>query len=537
MPNRGLVAESIMRQAHNNSGHAGINYTMRLVTQKFWIAKPTKLYNHVRTTCFMCRFFANKLWQIQEGLLPSNKIVPTKPFQFIGIDIAGPLFLKTPDIYKLVMNKTKAGKEALKAADPEGKLKDNPFSRKYYVLLMVCATTRAVDFQIMEDATAESIIPAYQTFCSSRGIVPSYVLSDNATDFERTNNILQQAIRETLSSTYSSTKWVFIPSRAPWWGGQYEIFVRLLKKYLWNNMPNMSVKNALQAQQFVKAAEGVINSRPLYALPSGINDIVVTTPNSFINVSFDLEEKYFPINIELPLKAYQLLKVHQSKQLRELWKKFHEEYLTEMRQFHCRNGCFSKRPIKVGDIVLIKKERVAKNFWPLAKVSKVIVSPRDGYIRTVMVQHYLPFSINEALRKSKYANKANEFLTKEQIRDLTGYFEKMRHTQVVNNLVPYELWRGDQAEPEDMDTGQVSEIEVSFGNTKMKGSKVAFYAMSKDRQPVSQIHRFDELPTDFPKREEAKWTTTSSLDLDYHEEVLSSWNTEGEITASILNIG
>jgi hypothetical protein len=35
MPDRGLTAESIMRAAHNRSGHAGINYTMRCVSQKF----------------------------------------------------------------------------------------------------------------------------------------------------------------------------------------------------------------------------------------------------------------------------------------------------------------------------------------------------------------------------------------------------------------------------------------------------------------------------------------------------------------------
>jgi hypothetical protein len=172
----------------------------------------------------------------------------------------------------------------------------------------------------------------------------------------------------------------------------------------------------------------------------------------------------------------------------------------------------------------MKKENVAKNFWPLAKVCKVMPSPRDGHIRKVMVQKYLPFTFNTALRNSKYPHiKDDKELSREQMQELTGYFEKMRHTQIVNNLVPYELWKGDQAEPEDMDDGQVSEINVTFGNTRMSGSNVAFYAMGYKRRPQSQIHQFNELPVSLLNKPADIWTTTSSLDMEYHEEILSSW--------------
>jgi hypothetical protein len=520
LPNRGLVAESLMRQSHNNSGHAGINYTMRLVNAKFWILKPTKLYNHVKSTCFMCRFFANKLWQIQEGLLPDNKVVPTRPFQFVGIDICGPLFYKSADIYKLVMNRSKAGREALEKADPEDKIRADPSKRHYYVLLVVCAVTRAVNFQLLKDQTAESIIPAFETFVAEEGIRPSFVLSDNASDFERTNNILKSAIKKSLSKTYADTKWAFIPSRTPWWGGQYEVFVRLLKTFLNKNMPLMKVKDDLQAHHFIKAAQGVVNSRPLYAIPSGINDLEVTTPNHFKSVPFNVEEKFFPHNMNLSVELYKQIRRDQSKQLKEMWQQFHQEYLTHMRKFHVRKGCFTRNPIKVGDIVLIKKEQVSRNFWPLARVAKVFPGKRDGYIRTVMVQKYLPFSINSALRKSKNYPESNQDLSSDQIRELTGYFEDMRHTQSVENLVPYELWKGDQAEPEDMDTGQVSNIEVTFGNTVLKGSSLAFYAMGYTRRPKSQLNTFIKLSTLSTSRPPDIWTGTHSLCDDMEEEFL-----------------
>jgi hypothetical protein len=62
-----------------------------------------------------------------------------------------------------------------------------------------------------------------------------------------------------------------------------------------------------------------------------------------------------------------------------MWQQFHEEYLAHMRMFHIRKGCFSKRPIKVGDVVLVKKDnKVARNFWPIAKVAKVVAGKRRG---------------------------------------------------------------------------------------------------------------------------------------------------------------
>jgi hypothetical protein len=528
MPNRGLVAESIMRQSHNNSGHAGINYTMRVVTQKFWIVNPTKLYNHVKTTCFMCRFFANKLWQIQEGLLPSNKVVPTYPFQYVGIDIAGPVFLIHPDIYKLVMNRSKVGKEKLRAADPTGKLKkgfNDPKKRKYFVLLIVCAATRLVSFELMKDTSSKSIVEAYETFCSTKGRRPSYVLSDNASDFEKTNRMLQEAIKDTLSKTHSDTRWVFLPSLSPWWGGQYEIFVRMMKSFLWKCLPNMKVEDELSAYRHVKAAEGVLNSRPLYIVARGINSLEVLTPNHFQNVGFDVEEKYFPYNVDLPLKLFKQLKGDQSKRMRQMFYQFHQEYLTYLRAYHKSKGCFSKRPIKVGDFVLIKSEEPARNFWPIARVAKINPS-NDGVIRTVMLQKYLPYAINAALRESKYHKTGDQKLTKEQVRELTGYFEDMDRSYSVKNLVPYELWKGDQAEPEDMDDGQLSEIVVSFGESKLKGSNAAFYGMSKKKRQPSQVHQFNNVSWAMTIREDDVWTSTQFLDEEFHQHFISAWSME-----------
>jgi hypothetical protein len=105
----------------------------------------------------------------------------------------------------------------------------------------------------------------------------------------------------------------------------------------------------------------------------------------------------------------------------------------------------------------------------------------------------------------------------------------MKRTQDVRNLVPYELWKGDQAEPEDMDDGRSAKvIEVVFEDTRMKGSNVAFYAMSKNKRPESQINTFETIPDHIPKIKELDiWTSTESLDEEYHQEFVYAWNMEG----------
>jgi hypothetical protein len=96
----------------------------------------------------------------------------------------------------------------------------------------------------------------------------------------------------------------------------------------------------------------------------------------------------------------------------------------------------------------------------------------------------------------------------------------------VKNLVPYELWKGDQAEPEDMDDGQVNEIEVSFGESRLKGSNAAFYAMSNKKRQPSQIHQFNKVSWAMTIREDDVWTSTQFLDEEFHQHFVSAWSLE-----------
>ena len=499
IPDRGLIAESIMRSAHNISGHGGINYTMRIVNQEFNIVKPTKLYNHVRKTCFMCRFFTNKLWQVQEGLLPRNKIIRTYPFQFVGIDIAGPLFRIVPNSVAEVRKRHKKS-GGIPAGDGRTFEAVTP---KYYVLLIVCANTRAVDLQLVNSLSAESILQAFETFVHNRGR-PTYVLSDNADNFEKANKVFQESLHKVIARNYPDIRWQFIPTYSPWWGGQYEVFVKLTKTVLRKQLPSMKVRGELHAVQLLKSAEACLNSRPLYAVSKDVNDVEVITPQHFLRVGHSLPAKYQPANIDLHLKILRNIGSEQCAQVKALWVAIHQIYLTQLRKFFTKHGCFSKRPIKIGDIVLIMNDAYARNFWPIAIVVAIFPS-KDGIIRQVMLKKYLPSTINSRLRNEGYGKSNNVKLTNQQIRELMGFFEEQRRKTDVRNLVPYELWKGDQAEPEDMDDGSHGVISINLQGETLQGSEQAFIAMGIYDKPQSEAHTFEDLPQHLRLHEPETW--------------------------------
>ena len=102
----------------------------------------------------------------------------------------------------------------------------------------------------------------------------------------------------------------------------------------------------------------------------------------------------------------------------------------------------------------------------------------------------MPYTINAKLREAKYGQKGNTKLTAKQIRELTGYFESQRRKVDVRNLCPYELWKGDQAEPEDMQTGQT--VSVNYQGMIIEGTLMGFIAMGYNEMPVSEIELFEE---------------------------------------------
>jgi signal peptidase I len=290
--------------------------------------------------------------------------------------------------------------------------------------------------------TAKEIGKAIQCFIAERG-QPEMVISDNAQQFKSLKKIYEDAIRTHVQQYSPYTAWHFIPARAPWWGGFYEGMIRPFKETLRSMIPSMRIRDLIQAHRIVKMAESCMNHRPLWATTDANGDIIVVTPFQFLSVGVRQDMPY-PSN-DTDLEVLQKLQTAQAVQVRNLWHQVRRTYLIELQAFHNKRVPVKERVVKVGDLVLLKDDWHARNYWSIGRITETMIG-YNGKIRTVMLEKYVPNEINKSLALSKYGIRGESKLTKAQRRELTGYFKGLSEPQAVKNLVPFELWQGKKFE-------------------------------------------------------------------------------------------
>ncbi|KAF8783386.1 hypothetical protein HNY73_013551 [Argiope bruennichi] len=128
--------------------------------------------------------------------LSDIRVEQSAPFTIIGVDFAGPLFVKDS-------------------------------INKQYILLITCAATRSVHLELVGDLTTDTFLLAFRRFISRRGLC-SVVVSDNARIFKRAEleikliwNVLNHADVKNFYSA-NGINWKYIVERTAWWGGFYE---------------------------------------------------------------------------------------------------------------------------------------------------------------------------------------------------------------------------------------------------------------------------------------------------------------------------
>ncbi|XP_035226746.1 uncharacterized protein LOC118199063 [Stegodyphus dumicola] len=133
--------------------------------------------------------------------LPPDRVTDCAPFEIIGIDLAGPLFLKN--------------------------------GGKVWIALFTCAVYRAIHLELVNSLSTDAFLLALRRFVARRGR-PRIIYSDNGTNFRGASNDLSKlnwtkVLKETGTERIF---WKFIPPTAAWWGGWWERLVRTVKELL-----------------------------------------------------------------------------------------------------------------------------------------------------------------------------------------------------------------------------------------------------------------------------------------------------------------
>ncbi|UYV65022.1 hypothetical protein LAZ67_3002850, partial [Cordylochernes scorpioides] len=182
------LIEQMICDSHVENCHAGVQFLMNKLRGKYWIVKARQTIKKIVRRCVTCRRFSAKPVVVEDAPLPATRVHNAKVFEVVGIDLAGPLYLKD--------------------------------QTKTWVVLFTCAVYRCVHLELVISLSTEDFLMALERFIKRRGR-PSTIFSDNGTNFVGANNFFKQIDWERVSNDgkVKRIEWKFIPPTAAWWGG------------------------------------------------------------------------------------------------------------------------------------------------------------------------------------------------------------------------------------------------------------------------------------------------------------------------------
>ena len=306
--------------------------------------------------CHKCRRYkAIAFKNPPPGNLPRDRTEGNAAFKVVGVDFAGPLK------YKIKKN-------------VEGKA---------YLVLYACSLSRAVFIEVLPNLETVEFLRSFKRFVARRGR-PQKLYSDNGRTFVGAANWLKLVMGDEKLNDYlvrQEIKWQFNLSRAPWWGGQFERLVGLMKTALSKFIGN-GYLTWPELQDVVLDVEVALNNRPLCYLEDDVQ-FPVLRPSSFLydqpNVLPE-SEVHHEQDADLRRRAKYL------KQCKDaVWQRWTGEYLRALRERHRLKHDDQVVLPNIGEVILIKSDKKDRGKWKLGVVEKLIPG-RDGVVRAVEVR-------------------------------------------------------------------------------------------------------------------------------------------------------
>ncbi|UYV65695.1 hypothetical protein LAZ67_3005166, partial [Cordylochernes scorpioides] len=346
LPTKHHVVTCLIREFHLRHCHAGVQILSAKLRENYWILNSRRSIRSVVSQCAKCRRFSSKPVKTAPIHLPLDRVRDATAFEILGVDLAGPLYLK---------NKTKA-----------------------WIVLFTCAVFRAIHLELVTSLSTEAFIQALRRFIARRGR-PTVIYSDNGTNFVGANNALKALNwkKIVLDQNLHKISWKFIPPTAAWWGGWWERLIRSIKDLLVRILGHSSVYYE-EMSTILCDVEATINSRPLTYIHEDFDSLIPLSPSMFLH-----DSKYVgvPDLDKLDSKKFQDRYRHCQRLREALRSRFRSEYLGQLVQ-----KANERTPkLSVGDVVIVKVEDKRRLHWPMARIVELF-SGRDGHSRVAKVR-------------------------------------------------------------------------------------------------------------------------------------------------------
>ena len=356
LPPSAVLSETLVQDAHMLTLHGGVGLTMAFIRRDYWIPRLRQLTKKVINGCFGCKKFQAKAFgSPPPGNLPIDRTMGSAPFQVLGVDYAGPI------LYKI--NKKRDGKA--------------------YILLFACSLTRAIHLELLSSQTTEEFIKAFKRFIARRGR-PQKVYSDNGKSFVAASKWLGGIMKDEKIQDYLAHQhitWQFNLSRAPWWGGQFERMVGLVKRAMYKSIGGANLAWS-ELEEVMLDVEITLNNRPLTYLEDDVQ-LPTLTPHAMMFGQPNQLPEEDPDAIESKDLRKRARYLRRCKDV--MWTRWTEEYIRSLRERHNLNHQKGSPLINTGDVVLIQGDERNRGKWNLGIVAKLIKG-RDGVIRAARLR-------------------------------------------------------------------------------------------------------------------------------------------------------
>ena len=374
VPDEDVPAEKLVTHAHSGTVHGGALLTMTKIREKYWIPRLRRLTKCVIRRCHGCKRFQVKAYaDPPTANLPLERTTGSTPFKVIKVDYAGPI---------RYLNKTKKEKKA-------------------YVALYACSLTRAVYLDLLPDQSTEEFLLSLKRFIARKGR-PETIFSDNGKTFMAAASWLKRVRNDKKLNDYLAKlgiKWMFNLSRAPWWGGQFERLVGVMKQALYKSIGHGNLRWK-ELEEVLLDVETTVNNRPLSYVEEDVQMPVLTLNAMQFGQPTQIREEVSGIEDSgIRKRARYLRKCKDA-----MWSRWSNEYLKALRERHRVKHNTKQVTAKLGDVVLIRGEQRNRGKWQIGIIESFVIG-RDGVIRGARlragksylerpVQHLFPMELS-----------------------------------------------------------------------------------------------------------------------------------------------
>ena len=394
------VAYSIMLHIHETvNHHGGVKSTYRRSLEVGHILRGLVLAEEIREACNNCKRYKARLLQAEMGKIHIARFTPAPPFYFVQSDLMGPF-------------------EARCENHPRINPKFGPI--KIWAAVFKCCTSLAVSVEVMTDYSAASYVDAYIRFSSRYGHTGVMFIDAGANIKSACEKmtISLADISKNLEATGGEMKHEVCVTGSHEGQGLVERSIREVRK-IYNSVFRGFKLSVMGYQTAFTFIANELNNVPL-CLGNQYKDLDhldLITPNRLL---LGRNNQRAPVGL-VQADCPSIWMDRMEDISRSWWKVWEAEWLVNLIPKPSK-WMTGDPDVKVGDICVFLKDgkeaALGATPWRTGKVDSVVVSEKDGVIRSMTLKYQNP---GEAVfRYTKRSVRTAAVIHREGVLDLLG---------------------------------------------------------------------------------------------------------------------